>query len=76
MSPLIAIDKDIAETLLGRRPGRPTISRRVGGAISDFTNGTLSEQDGTDLFHLLLLLVAAGAAVKYGPVLMKSLPRS
>lgn len=54
--PLITLDRDAAEALFGRRPGRPTISRVVGRAISRTTGMTVS--DGTTLFHGALIFGA------------------
>jgi hypothetical protein len=63
MEPLIALNKNVAETLFGWKPGRPTISRRIGGAISRVTGVT--PETGTDLFHLGLVAatVASVAAL-------------
>lgn len=55
MEPLIALNRDVAEILFGWKHGRPTISRRVGGVISQVTGVT--PETGTDLFHLGLFAV-------------------
>ena len=51
---LLTMDRDIAELFGGRRRGRPTISRRFGGAIARSTGVSVSA--GTDIFHGLLVL--------------------
>lgn len=54
METLFAVNKQIAEDIWGWKPGRPTISRRVGGQISKVSG--VSPQTGTDLFHGVLLI--------------------
>lgn len=56
LSPLMKLDKDLAEGLFGHRPGRPTISRRAGGHIGRALG--VGTEAGTDLFHLGLLASA------------------
>lgn len=62
MEPIINLNKDVAEALFGWKQGRPTISRRVGGVISQITG--ISPELGTDLFHLGLFAVAVTAIAK------------
>lgn len=52
--PLISLDRNAAEVLFGRRPGRPTISRVIGASSARSTGMTVA--DGTALFHGALLL--------------------
>ena len=63
MDTLFEIDRSLAETLLGRLPGRPTISWRVGGFIGR-TFG-ISTQAGTALFHGTLIGLGIVAAASY-----------
>jgi len=55
-SPLLKLDKDVAELLFGHSPGRPTISRRAGRHVARALG--VHEDAGTDLFHLGLLMGA------------------
>lgn len=65
MDPIIAANKDIAETLFGYRHGRPTISRRAGRQIARATGWKV--QTSVDVFHAgLAVLVLAGLAKAFG----------
>lgn len=54
METFIAVDRNVAEAVFGTLPGRPTISRRVGGTIGR-TLG-ISTEAATGLFHAALLV--------------------
>jgi len=64
LHPLVKFDKDVAEKLLGHSPGRPTISRRAGRQLGDALG--VSDDAGTDLFHVGLVAVAAAVFFKSG----------
>lgn len=56
LSPLVKLNKDVAEGLFGHRPGRPTISRRAGRKIAGAVG--VHEDLGTHLFHVGLFATA------------------
>lgn len=60
--PLLTLDRDLAELLLGPRPGRPTISRRVGAVIGRAIGVDVAT--GTALFHTGLFVAGAFFAVR------------
>jgi hypothetical protein len=53
---LIAVDKDVAEAVFGWRPGRPTISRRVGTVVGNALG--VGAAAGTAIFHAALWILA------------------
>jgi hypothetical protein len=55
--PLWTLNRDVAERLAGPEYGRPTISRRTGRVLSRATG--VSEEDGVNIFHAVLLLAGA-----------------
>lgn len=62
LHPLVKLDKDVAEVVLGPLPGRPTISRRAGRVIDRATGSGV--RAGTDAFHLGLVVGAIALIVK------------
>lgn len=57
LDPITKANKDLAECVLGHRPGRPTFSRRTGRVLSDLTG--VHEDACVDAFHLALLFGGA-----------------
>lgn len=62
--PVTTLNRDLAEALFGYRHGRPTISMRTGGVISEMTNGALTPTEGKELFHLGLGALFVAAVIK------------
>lgn len=57
LDPITRANKDLAEYVLGHRPGRPTFSRRTGGVLSELTG--VDEDLCVHAFHALLIVGGA-----------------
>jgi hypothetical protein len=65
LDPITRINKDVAEYFAGHAPGRPTISRRTGRALSDLTG--FDEDLCVHGFHAALFLAGVWGLTSLAP---------